>query len=319
MESKSFMYDIIIIGAGTAGLSAAVYAARAGKRVLILEQKIYGGQIVNTPLVENYPGIPQISGVEFARNLYGQATGLGAEFQNKQVVSIENQQDGFKKVTVGNSFGAENREDYLCKSVIIAAGTVKRQLEVPGEAEFAGRGVSYCATCDGAFFKEKTVVVAGGGNTALTDALFLSQYCSEVYIVHRRDTFRGEHRILELLKKKENIRFVLNSHIVSIQGGEKVHSVRIQNCTTNASFTLPAAGVFVAIGQKPSNEIFQNIVEVDSHGYIQAGEDCHTSAVGIYAAGDCRTKGVRQLATAAADGAVAALEAVLYVEHFKNS
>lgn len=306
------MYDIIIVGAGTAGLSAAIYAVRAGKRVLILEAKMYGGQIINTPLVENYPGIEKISGFEFAQNLYRQAVNLGAEFKNDRVLFIEKDKNGLYKIRGNNS-------EYLCKSIILATGTVKRPLEIPGEKEFLGKGVSYCATCDGNFFKGKEVVVAGGGNTALTDAVFLSQYCSTVYIVHRRDTFKGEYHILELLKEKTNVQFVLNTQIIRINGDEKVNSVQLKSTVTDKEFTLPTAGVFVAVGQKASNEAFEDIVELDSGGYIKAEEDCHSSVPGIYAAGDCRTKKVRQLATAAADGAVAALEAVMFVNHLKNT
>lgn len=305
------MYDIIIVGAGTAGLSAAIYAVRAGKKVLILEALMYGGQIINTPLVENYPGISKISGFEFAQNLYKQATGLGAEFQNDKVLALEKTEDGLWRIKGKNS-------EYQCKSVIIATGTVKRNLDIPGEKEFLGKGVSYCATCDGNFFKEKDVVVAGGGSTALTDAVFLSQYCSMVYLVHRRDTFRGEQHILELLKEKPNVQFILNTAILRIDGEQTVNAVLLKDNVSGKEFELRTSGVFVAVGQKAANEVFENVVELDSDGYIKAEEDCHTSTPGIFAAGDCRTKKVRQLATAAADGAVAALEAVMFVNHLKN-
>lgn len=305
------MYDIIIVGAGTAGLSAAIYAVRAGKRVLLLEALMYGGQIINTPLVENYPGISKISGFEFAQNLYKQATELGAEFQNGKVLSLEKTEDGLWRIKGKNL-------EYQCKSVIIATGTVKRNLDIPGEKEFLGKGVSYCATCDGNFFKGKDVVVAGGGSTALTDAVFLSQYCSTVYLVHRRDTFRGEQHILEMLKEKPNVQFILNTTILRIDGKENVSSVFLKDNVSDREFELRTSGVFVAVGQKAANEVFENVVELDSNGYIKAEEDCHTSASGIFAAGDCRTKNVRQLATAAADGAVAALEAVMFVNRLKN-
>ena len=305
------MYDIIIVGAGTAGLSAAIYAVRAGKKVLILEALMYGGQIINTPLVENYPGISKISGFEFAQNLYKQATGLGAEFQNDKVLVLEKTEDGLWRIKGKNS-------EYQCKSVIIATGTVKRNLDIPGEKEFLGKGVSYCATCDGNFFKGKDVVVAGGGSTALTDAVFLSQYCSMVYLVHRRDTFRGEQHILELLKEKPNVQFILNTAILRIDGEQTVNAVLLKDNVSGKEFELRTSGVFVAVGQKAANEVFENVVELDSDGYIKAEEDCHTSTPGIFAAGDCRTKKVRQLATAAADGAVAALEAVMFVNHLKN-
>lgn len=312
------MYDIIIVGAGTAGLTAAIYAARAGKRVLLIESRMYGGQIVNTPQIENYPGILKVSGAAFAQNLYEQAVSLGAAYQDGLVISIKDGAHGIKSVTVQTAGKHGKTEVYPAKSVIIAAGTVKRKLGAAGEEEFAGKGVSYCATCDGAFFKEKSVAVAGGGNTALTDTLFLAQYCSHVYLVHRRENFRGEQSILELLKDKRNVQFILNSSIVKLLGKESIEAVLIHDNVAQKDFMLPVAGVFVAVGQEASNDSFQDIVDLDKSGYIEAGEDCHTSTSGIFAAGDCRTKKVRQLTTAAADGAVAALEAVLYVNHLKD-
>lgn len=313
------MYDIIIVGAGTAGLTAAIYAVRAGKRVLLIESRMYGGQIVNTPQIENYPGILQVSGAVFAQNLYEQAVSLGAAYQEGLVISIQDGVHGIKDVLVQTAGKHGTTKAYPAKSVIIATGTVKRKLGVASEAEFAGKGVSYCATCDGAFFKEKSVVVAGGGNTALTDALFLAQYCSHVYLVHRRESFRGEQSILKLLKDKKNVQFILNSRIVKLLGKEAIQAVLIHDDVAQKEFTIPVSGVFVAVGHVAANGTFQDIVDLDKSGYIAAGEDCHTSTPGIFAAGDCRTKKVRQLTTAAADGAVAALEAVLYVNHLKGS
>ncbi len=299
------MTDIIIVGAGTAGLSAAIYALRAGKSVIVFEQLTYGGQIVNTPEVENYPGIKSVSGFDFATGLYEQATALGAVVEFAQVESIE---DGtVKKVSAGGKV-------YECKALILATGAKNRPLGLEREEELTGSGVSYCATCDGAFYKNKPVAVSGGGNTALEDALFLSNYCSKVYLVHRRDAFRGEAKLAERLKEKENVEFVLNSNITSILGENGVEGVVVKNKLDGSEKTLKVDGLFIAIGQMPDNKAFEALVKLDDKGYIIAGEDCETGTAGIYAAGDCRTKQVRQLTTAAADGAVAALAACAYCE-----
>lgn len=298
------MNDIVIIGAGTAGLSAAIYARRAGKTVLVLEQLSYGGQIINTPEIENYPGIRKISGFDFATGLYEQATALGAEVLIEKVVSIE---DGDIKKVVTEEGSHE------CRAVILATGAKNRPLGLAREEELTGAGVSYCATCDGAFFRGKDVAVNGGGNTALEDALFLSNYCSHVYLIHRRDAFRGDDKEVQRLKDKENVEFVLDSVITALNGEDALESVSIKNVKTGEEKDLAVKGLFVAIGQMPDNAAFAGLVELDDHGYIKAGEDCLTGAKGIFTAGDCRTKTVRQLTTAAADGAVAALAACSYI------
>ncbi|MCR5120215.1 MAG: FAD-dependent oxidoreductase [Lachnospiraceae bacterium] len=299
------MTDIIIVGAGTAGLSAAIYALRAGKTVIVFEQLTYGGQIINTPEVENYPGIKSISGFDFATGLYEQATALGAVIESAQVEAVE---DGaVKKVTAGGKV-------YEAKSVILATGAKNRPLGLDREEELTGSGVSYCATCDGAFYKNRAVAVSGGGNTALEDALFLSNYCSKVYLVHRRDAFRGEAKLADRLKEKENVEFVLNANIVKILGEDEVQGVVVKDKISGEERSLDVEGLFIAIGQMPDNQAFASIVKLDDKGYIIAGEDCETGTAGIYAAGDCRTKTVRQLTTAAADGAVAALAACAYCE-----
>ena len=299
------MTDIIIVGAGTAGLSAAIYALRAGKSVIVFEQLTYGGQIINTPEVENYPGIKSISGFDFATGLYEQATALGAVIESAQVEAVE---DGaVKKVTAGGKV-------YEAKAVILATGAKNRPLGLEREEELTGSCVSYCATCDGAFYKNRAVAVSGGGNTALEDALFLSNYCSKVYLVHRRDAFRGEMKLAERLKEKENVEFVLNANIVRILGEDEVAGVVVKDKISGEEKELAVEGLFIAIGQMPDNQAFSSIVKMDDKGYIIAGEDCETGTPGIYAAGDCRTKTVRQLTTAAADGAVAALAACAYCE-----
>lgn len=305
------MYDIIIVGAGTAGLSAAIYGVRAGKSVLVLEAKTFGGQIVNSPEVENYPGIAKISGYEFAKNLYEQATSLGAEYKQEKVVRIEEQAEDIKGVYVQSSAGTEIC--YEAKSVILATGAKNRPLGVEREESMIGAGVSYCATCDGMFFRGREVAVVGGGNTALEDAMFLSEYCQKVYVIHRRDEFRGEAKLVEALQQKENVVFILKAVVTALVGEPMLTALKIQDVETKEVTELPVSGVFVAIGQMPDNGAFADYVQLDEKGYIQAAEDCKTETPGIYTAGDCRTKMVRQLATAAADGAVAALAACEYI------
>ena len=299
------MTDIIIIGAGTAGLSAAIYALRAGKSVLLMEQLTYGGQIINTPEVENYPGIKSISGFDFAQGLYEQAEALGAELKYEQVTGIENGE--VKKVKTSGG-------EYECKAIILATGAKNRPLGLDKETEFIGSGISYCATCDGAFFKGRVVAVNGGGNTALEDALFLSNYCKKVYLIHRRDEFRGEAKQVDKLKERENIEFVLNSTITELLGEDELKGVRVHDKVSGEDKDIELDGLFIAIGQMPENAAFAPLIELDKGGYIVAGEDCRTNVDGIYAAGDCRTKTVRQLTTAAADGAVAALAACAYID-----
>ena len=294
------MYDVIIIGAGPAGLTAAIYLGRAGKKLLILEKNVYGGQIVNSKEVENYPAISKISGFEFSNNLYNQAKNFGAELKYETVVNLTKD----KEVTT-------NRGKYQAKSIIIATGLSNRTLEIDGVDSFIGRGISYCATCDGNFFKDKVVAVVGGGNTALEDAIFLSNICKKVYIVHRRNTFRGEKILQDILNKKENVEFVFNSNVVKINGNELLESIIIN--TNNEERELQIDGLFLAIGQIPNNS-YIDIIDLDEKGYAIANEDCKTNIDGIYVAGDFRTKKVRQLVTAASDGATAAINAIEYIE-----
>lgn len=299
------MYDIVIIGAGTAGLSAAIYGVRAGKTVLVLEGENYGGQIINSPEVENYPGIAKISGFEFATGLYEQAQSLGAVIEFEAVTKVEKEGKDFVVYT-------EERE-IPCHSVVLATGAKNRPLGVEKEEDFVGAGVSYCATCDGAFFRGQVTAVVGGGSTALEDAEFLSAYCEKVYLIHRREEFRGEQWLVDSLRKKENVEFVLNTVVTDIIGDGNVQGVRVKDTKTGESRELSVAGLFVAIGQIPDNKSFESLVELDEGGYIRAQEDCKTTNAGVFAAGDCRTKAVRQLTTAAADGAVAGLAACEYI------
>lgn len=299
MDKK--VYDIIIIGAGTAGLSSAIYGKRAGKNVLVLEGKSYGGQIIVSPEVENYPGIKHTSGFEFATRLYEQAKSLDTEILMEEVVNIEADGNYKKVITRGNEF--------ISKAVIIASGVGKRKLHVENEDRFTGAGVSYCATCDGMFYKGMDVLVAGGGNTALEDAKYLSEICKTVYIVHRRDTFRAEASLIKEVEVKDNIKTLLNHNVISLSGDDVLESVKIADTVNGKESDIEVQGLFVAIGQEPQRDIYENVVKTDGNGYIVAGEDCRTNVEGIYAAGDCRTKEVRQLITAAADGAVAAVMA----------
>ena len=276
------MYDIIVVGAGPAGLTAALYALRANKKVLIFEAKAYGGQILNANLVENYPGIPNISGFDYATNLYNQVKELGGEFKFETVLKV----DDSKNVIT-------NSGEYSAKAVILATGAENRKLNIDGEATFVGKGVSYCATCDGNFYKGKTVAVVGGGNTALEDAIYLSNIASRVYLIHRRDEFRGEGKYTKDLKLKDNVEFILNSNVVKLNGEDKLDSIDVKN--NNGDITsLDIDGLFIAVGQAPKNEMFANVVDLNEHGYAMVGEDLHTKIDGIYVAGDTRVKSLRQ-------------------------
>ncbi len=267
----------------------------------MLEKTIYGGQVVNTPMVENYPGIQTIAGADLAMALYDQVTSLGVEIRLEEPVSV--QLDTNPKAI------ATARGLYEGKTVIIANGVKRRKLGCPGEEKFSGRGVSYCATCDGAFFRGKVAAIVGGGNTALEDALFLANHCSAVHLIHRREQFRGSQILAEAVKKRENIILHYNTVVEEIAGEDKVTGLRLKEVTTGKETLLAAEGVFVAIGLMPDNGFFTGQLELDGAGYIRAGEDCRTNLPGVFAAGDTRTKAVRQIITAAADGAVAALGA----------
>ncbi len=304
------MIDVLIIGAGPAGLSAAIYVERAGKHAVCLEAMTVGGQIVNTPEIANYPGIKKISGFEFSMGLYEQATELGADIIYEQAVKIREtlnpEEKGFTVLT-------ESGKEFEAKTVIIATGAKNRLLGIDKEESLTGRGVSYCATCDGAFFRGKDVAVNGGGNTALEDALFLTNYCNKVYIIHRRDEFRGEPKNVEAVKSKENVEFVLDSTIDELKGDRNLEAVVVKNKNSGELREIPVAGLFIAIGQEPDNVAFADVTSIDEKGYIRADESCMTETPGIFVAGDCRTKAVRQLTTAASDGAVAALAACAYI------
>ena len=291
------MYDIIVVGAGPAGLTAGIYARRANKSVLILESQSYGGQIINATKLENYPGIANISGIDFATALYKQTKDLGAEIKFETVIEVTKD----KKVKT-------EQNTYEAKAVILATGAKNRKLGVPEEDYYLGKGVSYCATCDGNFYKGKTVAVVGGGNTALEDAIYLSEIAKKVYLIHRNDTFKGEVQYVNELKEKDNVEFILNSNVIDLKG-KTLESIDVKDKEGNIR-NLEISGLFVAVGQAPSNDIFKDIVDLNRFGYIETIDDVHTKTKGIYVAGDTRTKNLRQLTTAVSDGSIAATVAI---------
>ena len=299
------MYDIIVIGAGPAGMTASIYARRALKKVLVLEAVSYGGQIINTLDIENYPVEAHISGFDFSTKLYNQAVDLGAEFIFEKCIKVDKNDSSFDVFTTSSK--------YQCKSLIIATGTENRKLGLDREHEYIGKGLSYCATCDGAFYKKRDVAVVGGGNTALEDALYLSNICNKVYLIHRRDEFRGDNSVVDKIKGKTNIVIIYNSNVTKIIGDERLNAIEISNLDGSKK-EINVSGLFVAIGKIPENDIFKDIIEIDENGYILASENCHTNIDGIFVAGDNRTKLLRQLVTATSDGAIAATEAIHYLE-----
>ena len=290
------MYDIIIIGAGPAGMTAAIYAARANKKVLVLEALSYGGEILNTLKIENYPVEENISGFDFATKLYNQVIKLGVEVKLEKVLSINE-----------NKEVKTNENTYISKSIIIATGLNNRKLNLPLEEELIGKGISYCATCDGAFFKGKDVAVVGGGNTALEDALYLSDICNKVYLIHRRNEFRADSITIDKVLNKDNIIVMYDSIITKINGSNYLESIEVNN------ELLKVDGLFIAIGKIPNLDYLNGLIETNEDGYIKSNELCHTNIDGIFVAGDIREKTLRQLVTATSDGAIAATEAIKYI------
>lgn len=307
MTEKQTMTDVLIVGAGTAGLTAAVYVARAGKTVKLVEQYLQGGQIVNASHVENFPGFESIAGFEFAEALYNQAIKMGAEIVYDKVTGL---QDYGSHKGVQTEYGGE----LLAQAVILATGARVRPLGLTNEDRFIGSGVSYCATCDGAFFKNKNVAVVGGGNTAIDDALVLSFTSKNVYLIHRSKECDAEKRLLDKLHEHQNVHFLLESEVTAINGSERLESLTVRDNRSGAEQLLSVDAVFIAIGHVPDNKAFASLVELDVYGYIKTDENCATSCPGIYAAGDGRVKKVRQLTTAAADGTEAALAACDYID-----
>ena len=301
------MYDIIIIGSGPAGLSATIYAQRACLDTIVIEKNgISGGQVLNTWEVDNYPGFPGVTGFELSKQFREHANKLGARVVQDEVVQVE-LSGNVKKVVC-------EEETYEARCVILASGAHHRTLEVPGEEELRGAGVSYCATCDGAFFRGRTVAVVGGGDAALEDAIFLARMCEKVYIVHRRDKLRGAKRLQERLQALENIEFVWNSETVAIEGDAQVEALRLRQTKTGEEKRLDVDGVFIAVGIAPESELYAGQLELDEQGYIRADESGQTSVPGVFAAGDVRTKALRQILTAASDGANCVASAERYLQ-----
>ena len=300
------IYDLAILGAGPAGICAAIYATRAKLNTIWLDKKfVQGGQIVDTYEVDNYPGLPGITGLDLGEAMAGHAEKLGMKPQREPVRAIEAEQ-GIKVIRT-------KKNEYRARAVIIACGATHRHLGIPGEEELSGMGVSYCATCDAAFFQDRTVVVVGGGNVAVEDAILLSRTCKKVYLVHRRDELRAEKILQESLFACKNVEFIWDSIPLSIEGTDKVEALKIQNKKTQEESFIETDGVFIAVGIVPGTEKFKDLVKLDEAGYIVAGEDGITSEPGIFAAGDIRTKNLRQVVTAVADGANAVASAQRYL------
>lgn len=300
------MYDIVVIGAGPAGLTAALYARRADKNVLVIEKETFGGQITYSPKVENYPGIARMSGSEFADMLVEQVLSMGAEIELDTVNEICKNPDGGFVVKADST-------DYECKAVIIAAGSKHRTLGLDREEELVGEGVSYCAVCDGAFYAGKDIAVIGGGNSALQEAVLLSEYCKSVTLIQNLPFFTGEAKLLEILKNRENVKFITDTVVTALIGEESLTAVELTDSNGEKS-VFETDAVFVAIGQKPENEVFKSVTELDENGYINCDESCITATDGVFVAGDCRRKRVRQITTATADGASAAIAACRYID-----
>ena len=300
------MYDIIVVGSGPAGLTAAVYAGRASKSVLVIEKEAFGGQVTHSPKIENYPGDLEMSGMDFADRLLEQAIAQGAETEFAEVTGVE--ELGDRKVVHTDS------GDYEAKAVIIATGVKHRRLGIDREEELEGNGVSYCAVCDGAFFEGQDVAMVGGGNSALQEAILLAGLCRKVYIVQNLPFLTGEAKLQEKIRTLTNVEVIMPAVADAILGGDSVTGFVIRNPETGETRQLDVQGIFVAIGLEPSNGAFSDVASLNSYGYFDTGEDCLTRTPGIFVAGDCRSKAVRQITTASADGAVAALSAIRYID-----
>ena len=299
------MHDIIVVGGGPAGMTAAIYARRASRSVLVLEAVACGGQILNTPDIENYPIEAHVSGYDFTTRVEAQARGLGAEFAFEKAVGLRRDGDAWVVET--------NKGGHRAKAVILATGAANRKLGLPDEDRLVGRGVSYCATCDGNFYRNKTVAVVGGGNTALEDALYLADLAEKVYLIHRRDGFRGEETNVARLRERPNVEFVLNATVSRLVAEKRLTAVEVTDVRDGSVRTIELRGLFVAVGRIPENQNFSSVIALDAAGYAIAGEDCHTAASVVFVAGDNRVKNLRQLVTATADGAMAATEAVKFI------
>ncbi len=301
------MYDIVIVGAGPAGLTAAVYARRAGKSVLLLDKGAFGGQITFSPKVENYPGFETVSGTELADRMVEQVLSQGADVEVETVVEVKSDAEGKFVIT-------EEGSEYPCRAVILAPGAKHRHLGLENEEKFIGEGISFCAVCDGAFYKNKTVALIGGGNSALQEAILLSETSEKVYVIQNLDFLTGEKRLEEILRGRGNVEIITGTVVSAIADGDQFHAITLKKTATGEETELEVDGMFVAIGLVPENGAFENLADLDSVGYFDSGEDCMTRTPGIFVAGDCRKKGVRQVTTATADGATAAIAACRYLD-----
>lgn len=296
------MYDVIIIGAGPAGLTASIYLRRNKKKVLLIDALGYGGQIINTKRIDNYPATPGIDGFTFATNIYNQAKDLGAEFAMETVTNIINKDDYKEVITKDNT--------YKAKAIIIATGAKNRHLNLPNEKDLIGKGISFCATCDGNFYKDMDVAVVGGGRVAIDDAIYLSNICNKVYLIHRNDTLKADKEEIDTLRSKDNVEIILNSNIKELIANNNLEAIKLDN-----NKELKVNGLFIAIGQVPNNDIFKDLIDLDKYGYIKSDENCTTNIKGIFVAGDARTKELRQLVTATSDGAIAATKCINYLNN----
>lgn len=302
------MYDIVIVGGGPAGLTAAVYALRAGKTVLVVEKGGFGGQIAYSPKVENIPGTQSISGSEFSEQLVEQALALGADMELETVTGVEKTADGFRVNT-------EDGAVFEGKTVILAVGVKHRMLGLPGEQELVGNGLSFCAVCDGAFYADRDAAMIGGGNSALQEALLLSEVCRKVTVVQNLPTFTGEAKLAEALMQKDNVDVLFSTLVVGYETADgALTGLRVRNDVTGEEQIVAVDGAFLAVGLVPENEAFAALATTDERGYFASGEDCLTATPGLYVAGDCRSKIIRQVVTASADGAVAAMAACRYLD-----
>ncbi len=301
------LWDIIVVGGGPAGLTAALYSLRNGMKTMIIEKGNFGGQIALTDKLQNYPAIAEISGDEFTGLIMSQCSGLGAEFELGEVIAVEKRAENFELKT-------SHGERYNSRAVILALGTKKRELGLEREEFFQGNGISYCALCDGAFYEGEEVAVVGGGNSAVGEALMLSDICKKVYIIHRREEYRAEEKTVEALRKKENIEEVLNSEVVSLNGEGSLNSVSVKNKLTGEIREIKISGLFVLIGNVASNSAFKSLAPLDAQGFFDIDEGCESITEGLFVAGDCRRKEIRQVVTAVSDGAVAATKAIKYLD-----
>ena len=299
-------YDVIIIGGGAAGMTAALYSLRSGKTVLLLEKETIGGQISKSPRVENFPTIKEISGEELSSKLFDQIMDLGCEFELDTVVKVEKNENEF--IVTGEY------STYNSKSVILATGLEHRKINIENEDELIGKGVSYCAVCDGAFYKDEDVCLIGDGNTALQYSILLSNYCKKVYVCTLFDKFFGDDVLVKKLKERENVEIIQNVSLTKFIANEELEGLVFKNTKDDSLLELKVKGCFIAIGQIPNNENFSNLVDLDKNGYIIVNEDLETKTKGLFVAGDCRVKKVRQLTTAVSDGAMASVGAVSYID-----